>query len=39
MKLALRIIYSDEDLFDKLQPKAPKRPWYARNLRVAQRSG
>ncbi len=38
MKLALRIIYSDDDLLDKLRPKVPQRPWYARNLKVAQRS-
>ncbi|MDD1961118.1 PvdJ/PvdD/PvdP-like protein [Pseudomonas sp. 39004] len=37
MKLALRIIYSDEDLFGKLRPKVPQRPWYARNLKVGVR--
>ena len=39
MKLALRIIYGNEDLFARLQPRVPQRPWYARNLKVVRASG
>ncbi|MNE89221.1 hypothetical protein D3C80_1866110 [compost metagenome] len=38
MKLALRIIYADEERFDGLLRKVPRRPWYARHLKVRQRS-
>lgn len=38
MKLALRLIYSDEERFDGLVGKVPRRPWYARHLKVRQRS-
>ncbi|MFP5427703.1 MAG: PvdJ/PvdD/PvdP-like protein [Gammaproteobacteria bacterium] len=38
MKLALRIIYADEERFDGLLRKVPRRPWYARHLKVKQRS-
>ncbi|MDH1550798.1 MULTISPECIES: twin-arginine translocation signal domain-containing protein [Pseudomonas] len=37
MKLALRIIFADDDLFASLRPKVPQRPWYARNLKLAKR--
>jgi len=37
MKLALRIVFGDDDLFARLKPKVPQRPWYARNLKVVQR--
>ncbi|MGG6352105.1 MULTISPECIES: twin-arginine translocation signal domain-containing protein [Pseudomonas] len=37
MKLALRIIFADDDLFASLRPKVPQRPWYARNLKLARR--
>ncbi|MFJ4153189.1 PvdJ/PvdD/PvdP-like protein [Pseudomonas sp. NPDC089752] len=37
MKLALRIIFADDDLFASLRPRVPQRPWYARHLKLAQR--
>lgn len=36
MKLALRIIYAEDDRFAALRPKVPQRPWYARHLKVTR---
>jgi len=36
MKLALRIIFSEEDQLSGWLKRAPRRPWYARNLKLAR---
>jgi hypothetical protein len=39
MKLALRITFgADEDKLAELFRKVPKRPWYARHLKVKERA-
>ncbi|WP_124351837.1 PvdJ/PvdD/PvdP-like protein [Pseudomonas chlororaphis] len=38
MKLALRITFAEEDKLAELFRKVPKRPWYARHLKVRERS-
>lgn len=35
MKLALRIIFAEEDELGGWLKRAPRRPWYARNLKLA----
>lgn len=37
MKLALRITFAEEDKLAELFRKVPKRPWYARHLKVRER--
>jgi hypothetical protein len=34
MKLALRITFGDEQTVKSLFRKVPRRPWYARHLKV-----
>lgn len=36
MKLALRIIFSEEDQLSGWLKRAPRQPWYARNLKLAR---
>ncbi|AHC65556.1 pyoverdine maturation tyrosinase PvdP [Pseudomonas aeruginosa] len=36
MKLAVRIIFSEEDQLSGWLKRAPRRPWYARNLKLAR---
>ncbi|MFJ4259409.1 twin-arginine translocation signal domain-containing protein [Pseudomonas monteilii] len=38
MKLAMRVIYADEERFAGLASKVPRRPWYARHLKMKQRA-
>jgi hypothetical protein len=38
MKLALRITFGDEDKIANLFRKVPRRPWYARHLKVVERT-
>jgi hypothetical protein len=38
MKLALRITFGDEDKIANLFRKVPQRPWYARHLKVVERT-
>lgn len=37
MKLALRITFAEEDKLAELFRRVPKRPWYARHLKVRER--
>lgn len=34
MKLALRITFAEEDGLQALFKRVPKRPWYARHLKL-----
>ena len=37
MKLALRVILTEDDERKGWLKRAPRRPWYARNLKLAER--